>query len=228
MVQGRKRVELSLTEKKYLYPMKEIRRGYRLTTEEESILQRDKSGTEERDARDNGPEISDSDPEPKNNRKRPRALQAILPLLGVFVLMIGIAYFFFYLVSGKHQPPQDEASVRVPELVIPERQKAVFIEELGLSAEESAAFWPVYVRFCTEIEEVGRQHLEWLAKQEKENPSDLSLEEFMNSYTTDYKQFSKTILRYSEAFSALLGEDRVPSVFLLYEEWQGRKSSVNP
>ena len=209
--------------------MKEIRRGYRLTAEEEAILQAGKAADgEEKDTPAPEQEPRGNDPEQRKSGRKPHALQAILPLLGVFALMIGIAYFFFYLISGKHQPLREDASAEVAEVVIAEEQKVVFGEQLQLTTEESAAFWPVYTRFCTEIETVRRQHLEWLSRQEKENPNDLSLEEFMNSDTTDYKQFNNTILRYSEAFAAVLGEERVPAVFLLYEEWQGRKPTPNP
>ncbi len=161
-----------------------------------------------------------------SGRKKSRG-GGLAVLLSLFVLMIVLAWGFLHLAGGGETAPE-EISAELPETVIPQEQKAAFAEKLQLTQEESAAFWPVYSRFCTEIERVRRAHLEWLARQRSENPQELPLEEFMASYTTDYRQFNKTVLRYSEAFSALLGEERVPTVFLLYEEWQGQKSTEKP
>ncbi len=188
--------------------MKEIKKGYHLTEEEEKIVQNP---------------APDGETDGLGGHKKSRK-GGVAALLGLFVLMIALAWGFLHLAGGRETTPE-KIPAELPETEISAEQKAVFNEKLQLTAEESAAFWPLYIRFCTDIESVGRQHLEWLAGQRSENPENLPLEEFIDSYTTDYRQFNKTVLRYSEAFAALLGEERVSAVFLLYEEWQGQKSN---
>ncbi|MDR0954418.1 MAG: hypothetical protein LBM20_03435 [Rikenellaceae bacterium] len=196
--------------------MKTTKRGYRLTEQEEAILRGETPGETETEAKTETETAEDISPEQEPSGKKSHAVRALLPLLAMFGLMVGIAYLFVYLIGGQPEPAVD-----IPEVVISPEQKADFVEKLHLSAEEQTAFWPLYTRFCTEIETVRRERLLWLSKQKEKNPSDLPLEDFMETYTVDYKELSRTIQRYSEAFAALLGEERVPTVFLLFEEWQG-------
>lgn len=182
--------------------MKEIKKGYRLTAEEEKI-------------------VRGQAPEPCGGK--PRGGGALLPLLGLFALMIALAWGFLYLVGGgKGTPPTERSPTEITA-----EQRAVFTEKLHLTAEESAAFWPLYTRLCAELDDARRRSSDGPAPPLPEDSESLPPGASADPRAAAGRPLERTVFRYSEAFAALLGEERAAAVFRLYEEWKGVKLVPN-
>lgn len=187
-----------------------MQKGYRLTPEEEAIMRGEIPGD---------PSSKETDEQNNQPGKKPKGVKAILPILVALGMMIGISYFFIFLIGGNPSKEQPATKHSQNILISPE-QKAVFTRKLDLSDEESAAFWPMYTRFREEMAEIKEKQEKWLSEQGKQSLKTISYPDFILTYTSGYKELKKTTLRFSEAFAALLGEERIPLVFMLYEEWK--------
>ena len=213
--------------------MKEIKKGYRLTDEEEAILRGEipaeevQVPSEEKTDRD--------DPAPVKSMKG-KALSALFPLLGLFVLMIAIAYLFMWLLDTperrQREAEKQQATGQTAEpasgIVIPEEQKAFFTEELALTQEESAAFWPLYVHYCGELEEIRRTIAFQFDKRDSLIASGYSQERLDSMYHSGTQELMNLYTRFSDGFSVLLGEERAGRLMILYDLWNGGRAKLNP
>lgn len=189
--------------------------GYRLTPEEESIMRGEIPGQKHENKNRN---MNHNPSVPKS-----KATRALLPVLLALGMMIGIVYFAVFLINGNTDPDKLSNTENTVRIVVTPEQEALFKEKLPLKEGESAAFWPLYIRFCTEMAEAEKSHSEWSKKQYENPENTLPFDEFIEDYTAVYNHLKNITLRFSEAFAALLGEERAPTVFTLHEEWQGRK-----
>lgn len=196
--------------------MKEIKKGYRLTREEEAIMRGEIPGSEN----------AGNEPQPENEnnpkKKKGRALGALLPVLIALGMMIGIAYLFMWLVNTPERraaqaAEQNESKETIEQTagipVITEEQKALFQEELSLTEEESAAFWPLYTRFCDDMETIREEYRKWTTAQSESSAEPESPAE---AYLTANKELNNTKTRYTDAFTLLLGEERASMVLRIY------------
>ena len=196
--------------------MKEIKKGYRLTCEEEAIMRGEIPNSENIS---NEPQ-QENENNPK--KKKGKTLSALLPVLIALALMIGIAYLFMWLVNtperraaqAAEQNENKQPTEQITEYVsLTEEQKALFTEELSLTEEESTAFWVMYTRFSNDMETIRQEYREWIAANseiatESEGPAE--------AYLSANKELNETKSRYNEVFTLMLGEERADLVLRIY------------
>jgi len=194
--------------------MKEIKKGYRLTREEEAIMRGEIPGAEKAG---NKPQQQNENNPKKKKRK---TIGALLPVLIALGMMIGIAYLFMWLVNTPERravqaAEQNENAPSIERTTgsFTEEQKSLFQEELSLTEEESAAFWVVYTRFCNDMETIRQEYLEWTATHSNSPAAPVTPVE---AYLSANKELNKTKSRYTEVFTLMLGEERASIVMQIY------------
>ena len=213
--------------------MKEIKKGYRLTEEEEAILRGETPAEEDPYATKEKGEESDV---ASAGTKKSRALSALIPLLGLFVLMIAIAYLFMWLLDTPERRQREAEERQAAEQLsepaavvgITDEQKAFFTEELALTEEESAAFWPLYIHYCRELDAVHRTIAFQFDKRDSLIASGYSRERLDSMYRSGTEELMNVYARFSDGFSALLGEERTGRLLILYDMWNGGRAKLNP
>ena len=216
----------------YFYRMKkELKRGYRLTPEEEAILRGEFPGTGP--GGEAAPSSSDDGDGDKRGEKtvRQRALRTVFPLLIALAMMIGLAYFFYYLVSGNQsgKNPQTEATdsiyvsvsrqfdtYRFPTLSAEERE--LFVRKLSLTPAEEEAFWPEFYRFADRLGQAEAIRQEWTSRLSKGDFRITTPGRTMQQYEALYKTQTNLVENYSKIFSNLLSPERMPWVFILHDQ----------
>ena len=181
--------------------------GYRLTSEEEKQIGREAAGQE---LPAQSEPVSGAGP-------RKNTWGGVIALCGALVLMVGIAYFFFGLLSG---PGPIE---RATEAMFSPEQKMEIAARLRLTPEENAAFWPVFVRFRQETEQWLSQRPDSLkdwGKGEVSVSGDEAVNEGYSPYNEEYKSM---VSRYVQAFSVVVAPEKIPEILLISEEMDGEK-----
>ena len=202
-----------------------MKSGYHLTPEEEAIVRGKIPDSGEQAAPDESEKANENESETEKTGVG-KAWKALFPLMIALGMMIGIAYLFLYLLNGpapEKQPGQAELSATetTGTATVSGEQTAAFTEILALTEEESAAFWPLYTRFCQEMQQVRRNRAEWLGS----TPDEQSYDAFLDAYLSVFDEHKRIFLRFSEAFAALLGEERTVALLLLHEK---RLSEILP
>ena len=204
---------------------KELKKGYRLTLEEEAILRGEIPGG------GSPPENTPGSPEEnKKSTAGQRTMRAVGPLAVALALMIGLAYFFFYLVGGNKDGGKTAESAvdslyvavsrrfdayRFPPLQ--DNERAVFVRKLALAADEEAAFWPEFYRFADRFGQAEAIREAWTVELAAGDYAIARPARVMQQYEALYKTQAHLVDTYSARFSDLLSPERMPWVFILHD-----------
>ena len=219
--------------------MKEIKRGYRLTAEEEAIL-RGEIPSGENGQPEEPPQPQDQPDQPKEKQKSSsrRVIKTIAMLLIAMLLMVGIAKFFLYLIGGWEKDADSVVSDAFyfslqKELVhhqfapLSEAERVVFMEKLTLTPQEEELFWPEFYLFANLYEQTDSVHRKWVDLVYEKSEEMRAPEQAIKLYLSANKRHTFLIDRYSGIFSKILSTERMPWVFILHDRIRQERNTAN-